>query len=89
MLKQQLILGVTDKIKYHAWSRTPYGKVTKNTNKHHTQESQEVSPFPASDHKAARNTQDSKTKINKNTNNKSIHKRHTFLEQSVKKYLSA
>ena len=29
----------------------------KNTRKHHTQESQEVSPFPAGDHKTARNRQ--------------------------------
>ena len=27
----------------------------KSTRKHHTQESQEVSPFPAGDHRAARN----------------------------------
>ena len=31
----------------------------KNTRKHLTQESQEVSPFPAGDHKAATNRQDS------------------------------
>ena len=37
----------------------------KNTRKHNTQESQEVSPFPAKDHKAARIRQDSITKINK------------------------
>ena len=30
-----------------------------NTRKHHTQESQDVSSFPAGDHKAARNGQDS------------------------------
>ena len=30
----------------------------KDTRKHHTRESQEVSPFPAGDHKAARNRQD-------------------------------
>ena len=28
---------------------TPYGKLT-NSRKHHTQESQEISPFPAGDH---------------------------------------
>ena len=39
----------------------------KNTRKHHTQESQEDSPFPAGDYKTARNRQDSITK--KNTNN--------------------
>ena len=33
----------------------------KNTRKHHIQESQEVSPFPAGDHKAARNRQDRMT----------------------------
>ena len=31
----------------------------KNTRKHHTQESKEVSPFPTDDHKAATNRQDS------------------------------
>ena len=36
----------------------------KNTRKYHTQGSQEVSPFPADDHKAARNRQDSLTKTN-------------------------
>ena len=30
----------------------------KNTRKHHIQENQEVNPFPAGDHKAARNKQD-------------------------------
>ena len=33
----------------------------KNTRRHHTQESQEASPFPAGDHKAAMNRQDSTT----------------------------
>ena len=33
-----------------------------NIRKHHTQESQEVCPFPADDHKIARNRQDSITK---------------------------
>ena len=33
----------------------------KNTRKHHIQESQEVSPFPAGDHKATMNRQDSMT----------------------------
>ena len=33
----------------------------KNTRKHHIQESQEVRPFPAGDHKAAMNRQDSMT----------------------------
>ena len=35
----------------------------KNTRQHHIQESQEVSPFPAGDHKTARNRQDSVTDI--------------------------
>ena len=41
----------------------------KNTRKHHTQESQEVSPFPVGDHKATRNRQDSIIKTNVNINN--------------------
>ena len=41
----------------------------KNTRKHHIQESEEASPFPASDHRAARNRQE--TDIKK----KRIHKR--------------
>ena len=36
----------------------------KNTRKHHIQESQEVNPFPAGDHKAARNRQDRMAKTN-------------------------
>ena len=31
----------------------------KNTRKHHTKESQEVKPFPAGNHKASKNRQDS------------------------------
>ena len=54
----------------------------KNTREHNTQESQEDSPFPAGDHKAARNRQDSITKKNKT---KRIHKRSTPLERSVEK----
>ena len=49
----------------------------KSTRKHHKQESQEVSPFPAGDHKAARNIQDSMA------NYKRIHKR----SRSVRKLL--
>ena len=39
-----------DTIKYHTWPRIPMGsdKLTEDT----TNESQEVSPFPAGDHKA-------------------------------------
>ena len=39
--------------------------------KHHIQESQEVSPFPAGDHKAARNRHGEKE--SQNTNKKTIH----------------
>ena len=39
-------------------------KSDKNTIKHHTQEGQEVNPFPVGDHEAARNKQDSITKTN-------------------------
>ena len=53
----------------------------KNTRKHHVQESQEVSPFPTGDHKAATNRHLAKT----NTNNEKIHKRNTTLEWSVRK----
>ena len=45
----------------------------KNTRKHHKQESQEVSPFPAGDHKAAMNSQDSVTDT---TNEKDPQKKH-------------
>ena len=38
------------------------GESDKNTIKQHTQESQEVSPFPAGDHKAAMNRQKFMTK---------------------------
>ena len=49
----------------HLTRDTAWLESDKNTRKHHTQESQEVSPFQASDHKAARNRQDSliKTKV--------------------------
>ena len=36
--------------------------------KHHKQESQEISPFPAGDHKAAMNRQESMTNVKLNTN---------------------
>ena len=51
-----------DTIKYHTWFGTSYGKVTKH-NKINTQESQEVIPFPAGDHKAAWNRHNSITNI--------------------------
>ena len=49
----------------------------KNTRKYHKQESQEVSPFPAGDHDAGRNRQDSMTKTNTN-NKKYPQKKHAF-----------
>ena len=39
-----------DTIKYHTWPRIPMGKW--QTHRDTTNESQEVSPFPAGDHKA-------------------------------------
>ena len=50
----------------------------KKTLKHNIQENQEASPFPAGDHKAAMNRQESMT------NTKHIHERSTALEWSVK-----
>ena len=47
-----------DTFEYHTWPETPYRNVTKTHKKHNTQESQEVSPLSACDHKAARNRQD-------------------------------
>ena len=63
------------KVKRRAKIRNQYNQVPhltwdtiwesdKNTRKHNTQESQEVSPFRAGDHKAARKTQDSIIKTN-------------------------
>ena len=55
------------KVKKKAKIRNQYNQVSqsdKNTRKHHTQESQEISPFPAGDQKAARNRQDGITKTN-------------------------
>ena len=43
----------------------------KSRRKHHIQESQEVSPFPAGDHKAARNRHGEEE--SQNTNKKTIH----------------
>ena len=57
----------------------------KNTINHHTQESQEVSPFPAGDHKATANRQE--TWQTRNTVTKMIHKRSTALERFSKNIL--
>ena len=49
----------------------------KNTMKNHTNERQEVSPFPASDHKAAGNRHDGKIETNvKHKNKKDPQKKH-------------
>ena len=56
----------------------------KNTRKHHTQESQEVSPYPAGDHNAARNRKYSITDKHDTKIAKRIHKRSTALEWTVK-----
>ena len=52
------------------------GKCQK-TQKYHTQEHQKVSPFPAGDHKAAMNRQESMTNTKQIT--KMIHKRSSAL----------
>ena len=71
-------LGI-DIIKYHTCPKTLHGKLTE-TRKHHIQESQEVIPIPAGDHKAAMNRHNrQQTKIEKR-----IHERNTALERSVK-----
>ena len=59
----------------------------KNTRKHHIQENQEVSPFPAGDHKVARNRQDSMTDKYETHKAKKIHKTNTTLERSLRKLL--
>ena len=72
-----------DTILQTVWSFwTPYGKVA---NTHHTQESQEVSSYPAGDQKDARNRQDSVTGKQETRVTKRIHKRSTALERSVRK----
>ena len=55
----------------------------KNTINHHRQESQEVSPFPAGNHKATVNRQENMTNMEHKLKN-IIHKRTTALERSVK-----
>ena len=73
----------------HLTQDTTWGN-DKNTRKHHTQESQEVSPFQAGDHKAAMNRQDSMTDT-KHKYQKRIHKRITVCYQGwhrLEKYLN-
>ena len=48
----------------------------KNTRKRHIQESKEVSPFPAGDHKDARNRQDSMTDKHKPQTTQDLQKKH-------------
>ena len=62
--KKAKIRNRYNQVPYGRYNQVPYGKVTKTQEKHHTQESQEFSPFPAGDHKAAKNIQDSMTKAN-------------------------
>ena len=56
----------------------------KKTQENHTQESEEVSPFPAGDHKAAKNRQDSIIKTNMKHNKKDPQKkqRHETIEKN-------
>ena len=67
-------------------TRDTIWKVTKTQGNITQQESQEVSPFPAGDHSAERNRQDSviKTSVKETETTKRIHKRSTALERSVK-----
>ena len=51
----------SDTIKYPHFTRDPIWESDKNSRRHYTQEIQEVSRFPAGDHKAARKRQDAKT----------------------------
>ena len=66
-------------MKYHTGPETPNGKVTEPQG-NITQESQEVSHFPAAlDHKAAMNRQDSIIKTNvKHTNKKDPQRMHSL-----------
>ena len=48
----------------HDADQDEYGEKETNTRKRNAQESQGVSSFPAGDHNATRNTQDSTTKTN-------------------------
>ena len=57
-------------------------EIDKDRIKHHTQESQEVSPFPAGDHKAS-NEQTRKHDKHETQITKMIHKRSTAFERSV------
>ena len=57
-----------DTIKYNTWPRIPHGKVT-NTQLNITNKSQEVSPFPAGDHKAAMNRRESMKNTRHNNTN--------------------
>ena len=74
-----------DAMIYHTIPRISFGKVTINTRKHRMQARQEVSPFPAGDHKAARNRHDSMTEKHEIQITKMIHKRNTTFERLVRK----
>ena len=62
------------------------GKVT-NSQLDTTKESQEVSPFPAGDHKAHINRYTQRHSKHKTEKTLKIHKRSTALERSVKNFL--
>ena len=64
------------------------GKWQKHTKKHHIQESQEVSPFPGGDHKAARSRQDSMTDKNEKNNKNDPQKKHHLGHARIQKVLS-
>ena len=61
------------------------GKMT-NSQLDTTNESQEVSPFPAGDHKAHINRRDQRHSKRKTEKTLKIHKRSTALERSVKNF---
>ena len=75
---QESIHQVPQPIQDTVWESNKY------TTKRHIQ-SQDISPFPAGDHKDARHRQDTMAKAN---TNKNIHKRSTTLERSVRKLLA-
>ena len=83
--EMQVLIEVREKAKIRSlYNRVPHltqdntWQSDKNTRKHHIQKGQEVSPFPAGNHKAAMNRHD-----RHKTTNKKIHKRTTTLEWSI------
>ena len=83
VMKNAKIRNRYNQVPHH--TRDTIWESDKNTRKHHTQESQEFSPFLAGDHKAARNRQDSIMQTNwKHKEQKGSTKRCTALEWSLK-----